>query len=297
MVKPEPTLGPKQCLVLVNQLLPQMLADVEEDPEELLKRSDAEVCQKLVEALKKPVNGVKIDYLSPDDLMSNDQNALDVLQALYKPRPDYSAYDVLPQRIVEEYLRQANPLARDLLAPEELVKEIKQLRPDLEYLIVPETIDIEDELDAVLTPLANALPALKKAKVDSFDVLTIPDARMLVASELVKSLSKQTPEEQLRIVNELLDKLTGGRVFVDSLDQLKDGKIIAQLLMAANLTGRGLEKFTDQDAQKLQQLLMSLDPRSEADCAEIAAILNSALQYEPELLTRPSYALPDSFKA
>lgn len=227
MVKPEPTLGPKQCLVLVNQLLPQMLADVEEDPEELLKRSDAEVCQKLVEALKKPVNGVKIDYLSPDDLMSNDQNALDVLQALYKPRPDYSAYDVLPQRIVEEYLRQANPLARDLLAPEELVKEIKQLRPDLEYLIVPETIDIEDELDAVLTPLANALPALKKAKVDSFDVLTIPDARMLVASELVKSLSKQTPEEQLRIVNELLDRLAGGRVFVDSLDQLKDGKIIA----------------------------------------------------------------------
>lgn len=67
--------------------------------------------------------------------------------------------------------------------------------------------------------------------------------------------------------------------------------------MAANLTGRGLEKFTDQNAQKLQQLLMSLDPRSEADCAEIAAILNSALQYEPELLTRPSYALPDSFKA
>ena len=45
-------------------------------------------------------------------------------------------------------------------------------------------------MDAVLTPLVSTLPLLKKAKIDSFDVLTIPDARMLVASELVKSQSK-----------------------------------------------------------------------------------------------------------
>ena len=69
---------------------------------------------------------------------------------------------------------------------------------------------MEDQLDAVLVPLVNSLPSLKKAKIDSFDVMTIPEARVLVASELVKSLSKQTPEEQLKIVNELLGKITGG---------------------------------------------------------------------------------------
>lgn len=52
-------------------------------------------------------------------------------------------------------------------------------------------------------------------------------------------------------MNELLGKLTGGRVFIDSLEQMKDGKVIAQLLMAANLAGHGLDKFTDQDSQKL----------------------------------------------
>lgn len=134
-----------------------------------------------------------------------------------------------------------------MLSPEELVKEIRQLRPDLKFTAVPETAELEDQLDAVLVPLVNSLPSLKKAKIDSFDVMTIPEARVLVASELVKSLSKQTPEEQLKIVNELLGKITGGREFISSLDQMKDGKVIAQLLMAANLAGRGLEKFTDQD--------------------------------------------------
>lgn len=198
------------------------------------------------------MNGVKIDYLTPDDLMNHSQNSRDVLEILYKPKPDYSAYDVLPQRIIREYLQKANPLAKDVLSPEELVKEIRKLRPDLNYVATPENAELEDQLDAVLVPLTNVLPSLKKAKIDSFDVLTIPDARTLVASELVKSLSKQTPEEQLKIINELLGKITGGRLFVDSLDQLKDGKVIAQLLMAANLAGRGLEKFTDQDSQKLQ---------------------------------------------
>lgn len=134
-----------------------------------------------------------------------------------------------------------------MLSPEELVKEIRQLRPDLKFTAVPETAELEDQLDSVLVPLVNSLPSLKKAKIDSFDVMTIPEARVLVASELVKSLSKQTPEEQLKIVNELLGKITGGREFISSLDQMKDGKVIAQLLMAANLAGRGLEKFTDQD--------------------------------------------------
>ena len=195
---------------------------------------------------------MKIDYLTPDDLMNHSQNSRDVLEILYKPKPDYSAYDVLPQRIIREYLQKANPLAKDVLSPEELVKEIRKLRPDLNYVATPENAELEDQLDAVLVPLTNVLPSLKKAKIDSFDVLTIPDARTLVASELVKSLSKQTPEEQLKIINELLGKITGGRLFVDSLDQLKDRKVIAQLLMAANLAGRGLEKFTDQDSQKLQ---------------------------------------------
>ena len=195
---------------------------------------------------------MKIDYLTPDDLMNHSQNSRDVLEILYKPKPDYSAYDVLPQRIIREYLQKANPLAKDVLSPEELVKEIRKLRPDLNYVATPENAELEDQLDAVLVPLTNVLPSLKKAKIDSFDVLTIPDARTLVASELVKSLSKQTPEEQLKIINELLGKITGSRLFVDSLDQLKDGKVIAQLLMAANLAGRGLEKFTDQDSQKLQ---------------------------------------------
>lgn len=42
---------------------------------------------------------------------------------------------------------------------------------------------------------------------------------------------------------------------------------------------------------------MSLDLQNDADCKEAAAILNSALQYDPELLERPAYALSDSLKA
>lgn len=42
------------------------------------------------------MNNVKIDYLTPDDLINHSQKSMDVLQILYKPKPDYSAYDVLP---------------------------------------------------------------------------------------------------------------------------------------------------------------------------------------------------------
>ena len=105
--------------------MPQMLNDIEDEPEELLRKSDTEVCQQLLDALKKPVNNVTIDYLTPEDLINNNQNSLDVLQVLYKPKPDYSKYDVLPERIVREYLQQANPQAKDVLSPEELAKEIR----------------------------------------------------------------------------------------------------------------------------------------------------------------------------
>ena len=121
------------------------------------------------------------------------------------------------------------------------------MRPDLEFGQIPADAELEDIMDSALIPLVSSLPSLKQSKVDSFDVLTIPDAKMFVASELVKSQSKQTPDEQQETVNELLNKITGGKLFIDSLDQLKDGKIIAQLLMAANLEGSGLEKFLGQN--------------------------------------------------
>lgn len=41
---------------------------------------------------------------------------------------------------------------------------------------------------------------------------------------------------------------------------------------------------------------MSLDPLNEADCKEISAILNSAIQYNPGLLARPAYAHPEPAK-
>ena len=113
--------------------MPQLLDGLEEDPEDLLKRPDEEVGKKLLEELRKPANELKIDYVTVDDLMRNTRKAQNLLNVLYKPKPDYSKFDVLPKDLVTEYLKHVNPQAKDVLSPEELAKEIKLMRPDLKY--------------------------------------------------------------------------------------------------------------------------------------------------------------------
>ncbi|CAL6082501.1 Conserved_hypothetical protein [Hexamita inflata] len=178
---------------------------------------------------------LNVDYVDIQDILDCSDKSYMLLDLLYEPAVDFTKVEMLPQNYLDSQLQNLNTemSLEEMWQPQNLMSEIMALRPDLDFESVYTEESFEGQADKFLDVLKEEITNLRK--LDYFDLISDTNAQKFLLSEVLVSKNKLGSKGQLDFVNDMLTKFTGGAKSIDTLNDLIDGQIFAQIMINTGL--------------------------------------------------------------